>query len=96
MDPDAYDALLECVGGGAYDKCETVPAGDDYGFLIQPIGGIAVENTGPARYGDYLPRRSQAFTRIALSEALALGTSRGKARSTARVNGFWFGSDWKS
>lgn len=54
MDPDAFDALLECVGGGAFDKCETVPAGDDYGFLVQPIGGIAVESTGPARCGDYL------------------------------------------
>ena len=49
VDADAFDALLECVTEGTYDKCETVPAGDDAGFLIQPIGGIAVETTGPAR-----------------------------------------------
>ena len=49
--PEAFDALLECVAEGTLDKCEVVPAGDEEGFLVQPIGGIAVESTGPARCG---------------------------------------------
>ncbi|CAM9505578.1 unnamed protein product, partial [Laminaria digitata] len=48
VDPDAFDALLECVAEGDFDKCEQVPAGDESGFLIQPIGGNAVDFTGPA------------------------------------------------
>ncbi|CAM9161286.1 unnamed protein product [Laminaria digitata] len=48
VDPDAFEALLECVAEGDFDKCEQVPAGDESGFLIQPIGGNAVDFTGPA------------------------------------------------
>lgn len=50
MDPDAFDALVECIAEGDFDKCEQVPAGNDDSFLIQPIGGIAVDMAGPARY----------------------------------------------
>lgn len=58
VDAEAYAALLECVGEGTFHKCESVPAGDDAGYLVQPIGGIAVENAGPARYGFRFTSRS--------------------------------------
>lgn len=61
MDAEAYTALLECVGEGSIDKCESVPAGDPAGFLIQPVGGIAVESTGPARQGIIIPSTSTAL-----------------------------------
>lgn len=47
--PEAFEALVECIAEGDFDKCEQVPAGDENGFLIQPIGGIAVDMAGPAR-----------------------------------------------
>lgn len=50
VDPDAFAALEACVAEGTYETCEEVPAGDDNGFLIQPIGGNAVDMIGPARY----------------------------------------------
>lgn len=64
VDADAYDALLECVGEGDIDKCESVPSGDDAGFLVQPVGGIAVESTGPARYIPILMSVSATFTLV--------------------------------
>lgn len=50
VDPDAFNALVECIAEGNFDTCEQVPAGVENGFLIQPIGGIAVDMAGPARY----------------------------------------------
>lgn len=50
VDPDAFDLLVECIAESDFDKCEQVPAGDENGFLIQPIGGTAVDMAGAARY----------------------------------------------
>ena len=50
VDPLAFDALEECIAKGGYALCEDVPSGDANGFLIQPLGGIAVDMAGPARY----------------------------------------------
>ena len=50
VDPAAFDLLVECIAEGDFDKCEEVPAGDGAGFLIQPIGGLAVDMAGPTRY----------------------------------------------
>ncbi|CAN0414811.1 unnamed protein product, partial [Scytosiphon promiscuus] len=47
VDPAAFDLLVECIAEGDFDKCEEVPAGDGAGFLIQPIGGLAVDMAGP-------------------------------------------------
>ncbi|CAM9232439.1 unnamed protein product, partial [Laminaria digitata] len=48
VDPTAFVALEECVAQGDFAICEQVPAGDENGFLIQPIGGTAVDFLGPA------------------------------------------------
>ena len=50
MDSDAFDALIECVSEGDFDTCENVPAGDEDGFLVNPLGGLATNMAGPARY----------------------------------------------
>lgn len=50
VDASAFAALTECIYEGAFDKCENVPSGEDGGFLIQPLGGIAIDMAGPARY----------------------------------------------
>lgn len=64
-------ALTECIYEGDFDKCEKVPAGEDGGFLIQPLGGIAIDMAGPARYvllfSDYLiAKRESTVTGRAL------------------------------
>ena len=50
MDSKAFDALLECIAEGDLDTCEQVPAGDEDGFLVNPLGGPAVDMSGPAGY----------------------------------------------
>lgn len=50
VDPDAFDALIDCIAQGDLDPCEQVPSGDDDGFLINPIAGVGVNMGGPARY----------------------------------------------
>lgn len=50
VDSFAFDALEECIAMGSYDLCEEVPSGDVDGYLVQPLGGIAVDMAGPARY----------------------------------------------
>ena len=50
MDPDAFDALINCIAEGDFDTCEDVPSGDTDGFLINPIAGSGVNMGGPARY----------------------------------------------
>lgn len=50
VNPDAFDLLVECIAQSDFDKCEQVPAGDENGFPIQPIGGTAVDMAGAARY----------------------------------------------
>lgn len=49
MDSDAFEALIECVSEGTLDKCELVPPGDETGYLINPLGGLAVDMAGAAR-----------------------------------------------
>ena len=44
----AFAALLECIAGAEFDKCEQVPSGDADGYLINPLGGMAVDMAGPA------------------------------------------------
>lgn len=51
MDASAFASLTECIAEASFEKCEQVPAGDSNGYLIQPLGGIAVGMAGPARYG---------------------------------------------
>ena len=50
MDSAAFDALIECIAEGDFDTFEQVPAGDEDGFLVNPLGGIAVDMAGPAGY----------------------------------------------
>ena len=50
VDSEAFDALIECVAEGDFDTCEQVPAGDDDGFLVNPLGGIAVDMAGASGY----------------------------------------------
>ena len=50
VDSAAFDALIECIAEGDFDTCEQVPAGDEDGFLVNPLGGIAVDMAGPAGY----------------------------------------------
>ena len=50
VDTDAFDALIECISEGDFDTCEKVPAGDEDGFLVNPLGSLAVNMAGPARY----------------------------------------------
>ena len=53
VDSTAFDALIECISEGDFDTCEQVPAGDEDGFLVNPLGGIAVDMAGPAGYVCY-------------------------------------------
>ena len=50
VDSDAFDALIECIAEGDFDTCQEVPAGDDDGFLVNPLGGLAVDMAGAAGY----------------------------------------------
>ena len=50
VDSDAFDALIDCISEGDFDTCEQVPAGDEDGFLVNPLGGLAINMAGPARY----------------------------------------------
>ena len=51
VDPTAFDALVECVASADFDICEQVPAGGTEN-LENPLGGIATDMAGPARYHD--------------------------------------------
>lgn len=51
VDPDAFAALIECIAGREFDKCDQVPAGDEDGYLVNPMGGTSVDMAGPAGYG---------------------------------------------
>ncbi|CAM9167488.1 unnamed protein product, partial [Laminaria digitata] len=48
VDPDAFAALTECIAGRDFDKCDQVPAGDEDGYLVNPMGGMSVDMAGPA------------------------------------------------
>lgn len=50
VDSAAFDALTECIAQGDFDTCEQVPAGDEDGFLVNPLGGLAFDMAGPAGY----------------------------------------------
>ena len=50
VDSDAFDALIDCISEGDFDTCEQVSAGDEDGFLVNPLGGLATNMAGPARY----------------------------------------------
>ena len=51
VDEEAFKALEECIASGNFDVCEAVPAGNEEGFLANPIAAFAVDMAGPARYG---------------------------------------------
>ena len=51
VDPEAFDALVACVASADFDTCEAVPAGGTEN-LENPLGGIATDMAGPARYHD--------------------------------------------
>ena len=53
VDSTSFDALIEFISEGAFDTCEQVPARDEDGFLVNPLGGIAVDMAGPAGYVCY-------------------------------------------
>lgn len=48
VDREAFTALTECIAEGDFGKCAQVPAGDEDGFLVNPLGGLAVDMAGPA------------------------------------------------
>ena len=48
VDEEAVEALIECISSGDFDVCEEVPAGDDEGFLVNPVAGFAINLAGPA------------------------------------------------
>ena len=48
VDEEAFEALIECISSGDFDVCEEVPAGDDEGFLVNPVAGFAINLAGPA------------------------------------------------
>ncbi|CAN0552792.1 unnamed protein product, partial [Laminaria digitata] len=48
VDSVAFDALTECVAEGNFETCDKVPAGDEDGYLINPLGGLATDMAGPA------------------------------------------------
>lgn len=50
VDEDAYQALEDCIFSGDFAACEAVPAGEPTGYLVNPVGGMAVDMAGPARY----------------------------------------------
>lgn len=50
VDEEAFKALEECIASGNVDVCEAVPAGNEEGFLANPIAAFAVDMAGPARY----------------------------------------------
>lgn len=49
MDAIDFQALEDCISSGDFDTCEAVPAGESTGFLIQPLGGLAIDMAGAAR-----------------------------------------------
>lgn len=50
MDEDAFQTLEDCIFSGDFTVCEAVPAGEPTGYLANPVGGVAVDMAGPARY----------------------------------------------
>ncbi|CAM9093102.1 unnamed protein product [Laminaria digitata] len=58
VDSKAFDALTECVTEGDFALCEQVPAGDEDGLLVNPLGGIAVDMAGPASHALTIPPAS--------------------------------------
>lgn len=50
MDSKDFESLTTFIAEGDFDKCEHVPAGDEDGFLANPLGGLAVDMAGPAGY----------------------------------------------
>ena len=50
MYPEEFAKLVECIAEADFDKCNDVRAGDRDGYLINPLGGIAVDMSGPTRY----------------------------------------------
>ena len=49
----AFGALIKCISEGYFGTGEHVPGRDEDGFLVNPLGGIAVDMAGPARYVCY-------------------------------------------
>ena len=49
VDREAFDALTACIAEGDFDMCELVPAGDEDGVLVNPLGGNTVDMAGAAR-----------------------------------------------
>ena len=50
VSPEDFAKLVECIAEADFDKCNDVPAGHRDGYLINPLGGIAVDMIGPTRY----------------------------------------------
>ncbi|CAN0356438.1 unnamed protein product, partial [Laminaria digitata] len=44
----AFASLKTCISKGDVEICELVPAGYDTGYLVNPLGGIAVDMMGPS------------------------------------------------
>lgn len=49
MDEAAFAALKTCVYEQDVKVCEDVPSGYDTGYLVNPLGGTAVDMMGPSR-----------------------------------------------
>ena len=72
----AFDALIECIAEGDFDTCQEVPAGNDDGFLVNPLGGLAVDMAGAAGYDCVLQhevRSTCPFKLIMTTERLSPG-----------------------
>ncbi|CAM9570084.1 unnamed protein product [Ectocarpus sp. 13 AM-2016] len=48
VNEDTYQALKDCIFSGDFATCEAVPAGEPTGYLVNPVGGMALDMAGPA------------------------------------------------
>ena len=48
VDADDFAALEDCILNGDFGICETVPAGDPAGRLVNPTAAFAIDISGPA------------------------------------------------
>ena len=48
VDADDFAALEDCILNGDFGICETVPAGDPAGRLVNPTAAFAIDMSGPA------------------------------------------------
>ncbi|CAM9992880.1 unnamed protein product, partial [Ascophyllum nodosum] len=55
VDADDFAALEDCILNGDFGICETVPAGDPAGRLVNPTAAFAIDMSGPAFSATTIP-----------------------------------------